>query len=154
MATSAISSISNSRDVAGNHTETRTAAYIFFGDAASFREWKFCTRLYITGKSGDQHIEAMSKVCGRLRGDAFVVAQEVGFDNLCEIIDGRPRGIEALISHMRETDYSASTLVLKDPYLEKMLKAWNSTSRGDDVAGPPIRHITGPERHDTIEARR
>ena len=28
-------------------------------------------------------------------------AQEVGFDNLCEIMDGRPCGIDTLINHMR-----------------------------------------------------
>ena len=34
------------------------------------------------GKTGDQCIATMSKVCDGLRGDAFVKAQEVGFDNL------------------------------------------------------------------------
>ena len=43
----------------------------------------------------------MSKVCDGLRGYAFVAAQEVGFDNLCEIVDGRPYGIDTLIQHMR-----------------------------------------------------
>ena len=56
-----------------------------FGDAAS------C----------DQQIEAMSKVCDGLRGDAFVAAQEVGFHNLCEVVDGRPLGIDTVIRHMR-----------------------------------------------------
>ena len=46
-----------------------------------------------------------SKQCPRvfdgLRGDAFVAAQEVGFDNLCEIVDGTPRGIDTLIHHTR-----------------------------------------------------
>ena len=45
----------------------------------------------------------MSNVCAGLRGDAIIAAQEAGFDNLREITDGRPSGIEALISHMRET---------------------------------------------------
>ena len=71
------------------------------GDAASFHEREFGTRLRIAGKSGDQYKEAMSAVCDGLRGDAFVAAQEVGFDNLCEIVDGRPRGIDTLINHMR-----------------------------------------------------
>ena len=43
----------------------------------------------------------MSNVCDGLRGDAFVAAQEVGFDNLREIVDGTPRGIVTLINHMR-----------------------------------------------------
>ena len=87
MASSAVSSVLYLRDAAGNHAETRTGAYIYFGDAASFHEWQFRTRLRIAGKTGDQHIEAMSKVCDGLRSEAFVAAQEVGFDHLCEIVD-------------------------------------------------------------------
>ena len=34
-------------------------------------------------------------------GHAFVAEQEVGFDNLCEIVDGRPRGVDTLINHMQ-----------------------------------------------------
>ena len=55
----------------------------------------------MAGKIGDQYIEAMSKVCDELRGDAFVSAQEVGFDNLYEIVDGRPRGFDTFIHHMQ-----------------------------------------------------
>ena len=33
--------------------------------------------------------------------DQRLAAQEVGFDNLCEIVDGRPRGIDTLTQHMR-----------------------------------------------------
>ena len=62
--------------------ETRTGAKIYSGDAASFHEVEISTRLRIAGKSGDPYIEAMSKVGDGLRGDAFVAAQEVGFDNL------------------------------------------------------------------------
>ena len=45
--------------------------------------------LRIAGKTGNQYIEAMATVCDGLRGDAFVAAQEVGFDNLCEIVEDR-----------------------------------------------------------------
>ena len=101
MASSAVSSVLCLRDAAGNHAETRTGAYIYCGDAASFHEWEFRNGLRIAGKTGDQYIEAMSKVCDGLRGDAFVAAQEVGFGNLCDIVDGRPRGIVTLIQLMR-----------------------------------------------------
>ena len=47
-------------------------------------------RLFIDGKSGDQHREAKSKVCNGLRGDTVVAAQQAGLDNLCEIVDGGP----------------------------------------------------------------
>ena len=99
MASSAV--VFHLRDAAGNHAETRTGAYIYHGDAASFHEWEFRTRLRIAGKAGDQYIEEMSKVCDGLRGDAIVAAQEVGFGNLFEIVDGRPCGIDTLIRHMR-----------------------------------------------------
>ena len=50
----------------------------------------------------------MNRVCAGLRGDAIIAAQETDFDNLCEIIDGRPCGVEELISHMRETIFSST----------------------------------------------
>ena len=71
MASSAVSSVLYLRDAAGNHAETRTGAYIYYGDAASFHEWEIRTPLRIAGKTGDQYIEAMSKVCDVLRGDAL-----------------------------------------------------------------------------------
>ena len=74
---------------------------IYYGDAASFHEWEFRTRLLMAGTTGDQYLEAVSKVCDGLGGDAFAAAQKVGFDNLSEIVDGRPRGIDTLTSHMR-----------------------------------------------------
>ena len=77
------------RNEAGNHAETRTGAH-YHRDEASLHGWEFRTQLRIAGKSGYQHIEAMSEVCDGLRGDAFVAAQEVGFDNMCEIVDDQP----------------------------------------------------------------
>ena len=83
MAFSAVSSVFYLRDAAGNHVETRTGAYIYYGDAASSHKWEFRTRLRIAGKTGDQYISAMSKVRDGLRGDGF--AQAVGFENLCVV---------------------------------------------------------------------
>ena len=102
MAPSAVSSVLYHSDIAGNHAETCTGAYVYHGDAAIFHEWEFLTRLRFTGRTCDQFTEAMSKVCDGLRGDAFAAAQEVGLDNLCEIVDGTPHGIDTLIRHMRE----------------------------------------------------
>ena len=70
----------------------------------------------------------MSKVCDGLRGDAFVAAQEVGFDHLCEIVDGRPCGIDTLINHMRGMVFllaehaSKEYVVPEDTCPEKMEK--------------------------------
>ena len=56
MASSAVSSVMYLREAAGNHAETRTSAYIYYGDAASFHECEFRTRFRIAGKTGDQYI--------------------------------------------------------------------------------------------------
>ena len=98
--------MASSRDAAGNHAEMRAGAYTDCGNAASFHDWELRTRLRIAGQSGDRYIEAVSKVCDGLRRDAFVAAQEVGLDNLCEIIHGRSSGIDTLISHMRGMGFS------------------------------------------------
>ena len=37
------------RDVAGEHTEARLGSYVYFGDAASFHDWDFQTRLRFAG---------------------------------------------------------------------------------------------------------
>ena len=50
MTPSAVSSVLYLRDATGNHAETRTGAYIYYGDAASFHEWEFRTRLRIAVK--------------------------------------------------------------------------------------------------------
>ena len=75
----------------------------------------------------------MSKVCDGLRGDAFVAAQEVGFDNPCEIIDARPCGIDTLINHMRRMAFPLTEheSVLEDPCPDKTERVF----RDDDVAG-------------------
>ena len=68
-----------------NNTEfaaTRGGAYVYTGDASSFHEWEFRTRIRIRGLKGEAYIKAVSGIVEGLRGDAFVVAQEVGLDVL------------------------------------------------------------------------
>ena len=85
-----------------NHTETHSGASSIAETQQVFTYGNFALdRLRVAGKTGDQDIEAVSTVCDGLRGDAFVAAQEVGFDSLCEIVEGRPCGIETLIQHVR-----------------------------------------------------
>ena len=105
--------------------KTRSGAYIYHGDAASFYEWEFRTRLRVAGEIDDQYIEAMSKVWDGLRGDALVAAREVGFDNLCEIADGRPRGIDTLIHHTRGTVFPLIEHESKE-LLQPILSSWKT----------------------------
>ena len=113
MASSAVSSVLYLRDAAGNHAWTRTGAHLRWR-RSKFHEWEFHTRIHIAGKTGDQYIEAMSKVCDGLRGDAFVAAQEVGFDNLCGIVDGIPRGIDTFKEIRNETRASVGLRLIQD----------------------------------------
>ena len=94
MASSAVSTVLFVHNEVGNQACNKYwRLHLQWRSAASFHEWEFRTRLRIAGKTGDQYIEAMSKVCDGL--------QEVGLANLREIIDGRPSGINTLISQTR-----------------------------------------------------
>ena len=75
--------------------------YIYIMETQQVSRMGFRTRLYIAGKTGDQYIEANCQKSVMDCDDAFVAAQEVGFDNLCEIIDLGPCGVDTLINHMR-----------------------------------------------------
>ena len=74
---SAISSLLYS-DGVDKTKETKQGSYIYTGDAASFHEWEFRTLLRVKGKKADAYIETASKVVDGPRGDAFVIAREVG----------------------------------------------------------------------------
>ena len=67
------------------------------------------------GKRGDSYADAVSRVVEGLRGDAFIVAQELGREALSdpgaegrpgtfesEAVEARPSGIEKLIEAMRD----------------------------------------------------
>ena len=82
-----------------NFKETRTGTYIYRGEPASFHEWEFRTRLRVRGKKGDGYVTEASKIIDGLRGDAFVVAQEVGLDTLWQ------SGSEAVVADDEDDDF-------------------------------------------------
>ena len=147
MAPSGVSSVLNLRDALGNHAETRSGAYNFYGDAASFHKWVFRTRLRIAGKTGDQYSEATSKVCDGQRGDAFVAAQEVGSHNLCEIVDGTPRGTDTLINHMRGMVFPCpdNTENVMNQYVSRRRRCWTLLVQMD-----PVTHLGEGHRSDVL----
>ena len=104
------------------HQETKQGSYIFSGEAGKFHEWEFRTKLRSRGKRGDFYIDAVSRITEGLRGDAFIVAQEVGLEQLwhegqaavegtfeTEAQDRVPSGIELLIDAMREHVFPLTT---------------------------------------------
>ena len=119
----------------------------------------------------------MSKVCDGLRRDAFVAAQEVGFGNLCEIVDGIPQGIDTLIQHMRGMVFPLTEHESKEsfrqycrsggPFVQTKRRKYEAvcleatalldTLGSDGPSNPPQRrtpvgHVTGSDRFDTQRA--
>ena len=119
---SAVTTVLFSRGNDTLHQETKQGSYIYSGEAGKFHEWEFRTRLRSRGKRGDFYIDAVSRITEGLRGDAFIVAQEVGLENLWHegraAIEGdletdaeerMPSGIELLVDAMREHVFLLTT---------------------------------------------
>ena len=79
---SAVSAVLYSHGDTGGFDETRGGSYVYGGDASSSHEWEFRTRLRVQGLNDDRYVKAIRGIIDGLRGDAFVVAQEVGLDIL------------------------------------------------------------------------
>ena len=80
---SAVASVLYSRG-GDRHEVTKSGSYIYHGDASQYHEWEFRTRLRVkaAGEEEGRYAEAMSKVVGGLRGDAFIIAKEVGLERI------------------------------------------------------------------------
>ena len=104
------------------HQETKQGSYIYSGEASKFHEWEFRTKLRSQGKKGDHYVDAVSRIVEGLRGDAFIVAQELGLRNLwqeeragtpatleSEGEDRIPSGIELLVNAMKEHVFPLTT---------------------------------------------
>ena len=80
---SAVASVLFSRG-GDHHQVTKSGSYIYNGDASNFHEWEFRTRLRVraAGSDPEKYAEVMSKVVDGLRGDAFIIAKEVGLERL------------------------------------------------------------------------
>ena len=79
---SAVSSVLYNRGDRAHNEETKSGSYVYSGDATNYHEWEFRTKLRMKGKNAEQYPEAVSKIMEGLRGDAFIIAQEVGLDIL------------------------------------------------------------------------
>ena len=80
---SAVASVLYSRG-GDKHEVTKSGSYIYYGDASQYHEWEFRTRLRVKAAGDEEHryAEAMSKVVDGLRGDAFIIAKEVGLEQI------------------------------------------------------------------------
>ena len=114
-ASSAVSSVVYHRGETRQTQETKGGSFIYHGDAPKYHEWEFRTRLRVSQKKADAYTEAVNKVVEGLRGDAFIVAQEVGLDTLWleDDIDHKS-GIETLIQAMKASVFPLTTHEAKE----------------------------------------
>ena len=109
-ASSAVSPVIYPRGEGRQTQETKGGSFIYWGDASNYHEWEFRTRLRVSQKKADAYVEAVNKVVEGLRGDAFIVAQEVGLDTLWqEVTMDRPSGMELLIQAMKTSVFPLTT---------------------------------------------
>ena len=104
MASFSISSVLFSASASAEYKETKQGTYVYKGDGINFYEWEFRTKLRSAGKTGEHYADAVSNIVDGLRGDAFVVAQEVGLESL----HGHD-GIQLLTQKMRGMVFPMTT---------------------------------------------
>ena len=115
---SAVASLLYSRG-GERHDVTKSGSYIYTGDAGTYHEWEFRTRLKIkaAGDDPDRYAEAMSKVVEGLRGEAFIVAKELGSAKICDVgneeMDLEP-GVEVLINALKRSVFPQTTHEAKE----------------------------------------
>ena len=83
---SAVASVLYTRGT-DNAAVTKHGSYVYAGEASLYHEWEFRTRLRVKAAGGEpgRYAEAMSKVIDGLKGEAFVIAKEVGLDAIWEV---------------------------------------------------------------------
>ena len=80
--------------------ETKSGSYIFSGNVQDFHEWEFRTQLRLKGMSKPEDLPfIVQKTVEGLRGDAFLIAKDIGLDELAAT---GGKGIEKLIDLVRD----------------------------------------------------
>ena len=139
----------------GQYAETKSGSYVFSGDSAVFHEWEFRTKLRVIGQDGRDYKQAMSTVVEGLRGDAFIIAQEVGIDRLMhpgkktriwtqredeegEFIDGpdweTTPGVDLLVNAMKASVFPLTTNEAKEMFRQYCKQSGSlSRQRGESM---------------------
>ena len=107
VACSAIASLIFNRAETGALTTTKSGAFVFSGEAARYHEWEFRTKILLMVPA-EKRLEQVPKIIEGLRGDAYIVAEQLGIDTLAE-----PDGVRALIAAMNKMVF---------PYVESEAK--------------------------------
>ena len=116
---SAVASVLYTRGADNSYAITKSGSYVYFGDAANYHEWEFRTRLRVkaSGQEEERYAEAMSKVVDGLRGDAFIIAKEVGLDKIWDpgsALIGIEPGVDVLITAIKLSVFPLTTYEAKE----------------------------------------
>ena len=115
---SAVASVLYSRG-AERHDTTKSGSYVYDGNAGTFHEWEFRTRLRVkaSGDDPDRYADAMSKVVDGLRGEAFIIAKELGLTRIWDVGDPElelPAGVDVLIDALKHSVFPMTTYEAKE----------------------------------------
>ena len=113
---SAVASVVYSRGT-DKYEVTKSGSYVYNGDAANYHEWEFRTRLRVkaSGDDPERYAEAMSKVVDGLRGDAFIIAREVGLDKIWEPGEKYvSSGVDTLITAIKQSVFPLTAYEAKE----------------------------------------
>jgi hypothetical protein len=96
---------------------TKSGSYIYYGTANDFHEWEFRTRLRVkaSGQDDERYAAVMSQVIDGPRGDAFIIAKELGLDRIWDVGDDfSPSGVDTLIEAIKASVFPLTTHEAKE----------------------------------------
>ena len=100
---------------------TKGGSYVYWGTPADFYEWEFRTRLRAKAAGNDEgrYAEMMGKIIEGLRGEAFIVAKELGLEALwTEGDDFANAGVETLIKPIKASVFPNTTHEAKELFTQ------------------------------------
>ena len=86
-------------DYSGDVLETKGGMYIYDGTPGRFYEWQFRTRIRWEATEHEDKQKTMSKIVDSLRGEAALIAMDVGMEDLMKV-DGLDKLIAAILKHV------------------------------------------------------
>ena len=86
-------------DYNGDVLETKGGMFIYDGTPSRFYEWQFRTSIRWSSVDHEDKQKTMSKIIDSLRGEAALVAMDVGMDELMTV-DGMDKFVAAMKKHV------------------------------------------------------
>ena len=98
-------------DSSFNVDETKAGTFIYDGSSARYHEWVFRVGMRMACAKDDEKAKYMSQVVDALRGDAALVAMDLGTEVLL-----KPDGFQKLSEAMRDNVFPQARAEAKERY--------------------------------------